>query len=108
VVNACQEALWLRKILSEFGFQQHHPTNLWCNNQSAIKLAKDPVQHQHSKCIKLHMYFMRKLIHDQVIEALFYPIEDQVAYIFTKSLTEVKFSKLPSMLGVQEVVIKGG
>jgi hypothetical protein len=34
--------------------------------------------------------------------------EDQVADIFTKSLTEVKFSKLRSMLGVQEVVIKGG
>jgi hypothetical protein len=46
MVNASQEALWLRQILSEFGFQQQHPTSLWCDNQSAIKLAKDPVQHQ--------------------------------------------------------------
>jgi hypothetical protein len=36
------------------------------------------------------------------------PTEDEVADIFTKSLTEAKFSKLRSMLGVQEVVIKGG
>jgi hypothetical protein len=100
--------LWLRQILSEFGFQQQHPTSLWCNNQSAIKLSKDPVQHQRSKHIELHMHFIRKLIHDQVIEVLFFPTEDQVANIFTKSLTEVKFSKLRSMLGVQEVVIKGG
>jgi hypothetical protein len=48
------------------------------------------------------------LIHDQVIEVLFFPTEDQVADIFTKSLTEAKFSKLRSMLGVQEVFIKGG
>jgi hypothetical protein len=54
------------------------------------------------------MHFMRKLIHDQVIEVLFFPREDQVANIFTKYLTEVKFSKLQSMLGVYEVVIKGG
>jgi hypothetical protein len=27
-VNASQEALWLRQILSEFGFQHQHPTNL--------------------------------------------------------------------------------
>jgi hypothetical protein len=54
------------------------------------------------------MHFIRKLIHDQIIEVLFCPIEDQVAEIFTKSLTEAKFSKLRSMLGVQEVVIKGG
>jgi hypothetical protein len=54
------------------------------------------------------MHFIRNLIHDQVIEVFFCPIEDQVANIFTKSLTEAKFSKLQSMLGVQEVVIMGG
>jgi hypothetical protein len=31
-VNASQEALWLRQILSEFGFQKQHPTTLWCDN----------------------------------------------------------------------------
>jgi hypothetical protein len=58
--------------------------------------------------IELHMHFIINLIHDQVIEVLFFPTEDQVADIFTKYLTEAKFSKLQSMLGVQEVVIKGG
>jgi hypothetical protein len=107
-VNESQEALWLWQILSEFGFEQQHLTSLWCDNQSAIKLTKDPVQHQRNKHIKLHMHFIRNLIHDQVIEVLFFPTEDQVADIFTKSLTEAKFSKLRSMLGFQEVVIKGG
>ena len=83
-------------------------TILWCNNQSAIKLSKDPVQHQRNNHIDLHMHFMRRPIHDQVIEVLFFPIEDQVPDIFTKSLTEAKFSKLRSMLRVQEVVIKEG
>jgi hypothetical protein len=108
VVNASQEALWLRQILSEFGFQKQHSASLLCDNQSAIKIAKDPVQHQCSKHIELHMHFIRKLIHDQVIEFLFCPKEDQVADIFTKSLTEAKFSKLRSMLEVQEVFIKEG
>eukprot|EP00253_Pinus_taeda_P014168 PITA_14168 len=44
-IEASKEALWLRQILSEFGFQQQHPTTLWCDNQSAIQLCKDPVQH---------------------------------------------------------------
>jgi hypothetical protein len=108
MVNASQESLWLQQILSEFGFKQQHLTSLWCENQSAIKLAKDPVQHQRNKHIELHMHFIRKLIHDQVIEVLFFSTKDQVANIFTKTLTEAKFSKLRSMLGVQEVVIKGG
>ena len=53
------------------------------------------------------MHFIRKLVHDHILEVLFFPIDDQVGDIFTKSLTEVKFSKLWSMLGVQKVVIKG-
>eukprot|EP00253_Pinus_taeda_P004820 PITA_04820 len=107
-VEASKEALWLRQILSEFGFQQQHPTTLWCNNQSAIQLCKDPVQHQRSKHIELHMHFIRKLIHDHVLEVQYCSTDDQVADIFIKALTEAKFTKLRYMLGVQEVVTKGG
>eukprot|EP00253_Pinus_taeda_P007249 PITA_07249 len=107
-VGASKEALWLRQILSEFVFEQQHPTTLWCDNQSAIQLCKDPVQHQRSKHIGLHMHFIRKLIHDHVLEVQFCSTDDQVVDIFTKALTEAKFTKLRYMLGVQEVVTKGG
>eukprot|EP00253_Pinus_taeda_P006568 PITA_06568 len=108
VVEASKEALWLRQILSELGFEQQHPTTLWCDNQSAIQLCKDPVQHQRSKNIELHMHFIRKLIHDHVLEVQYCSTDDQVADIFTKALTEAKFTKLRYMLRVQEVVTKGG
>eukprot|EP00253_Pinus_taeda_P007367 PITA_07367 len=107
-VEASKEALWLRQILSEFGFEQQHPTTLWCDNQSAIQICKDPVQHQRSKHIELHMHFIRKLIHDHVLEVQYCSTDDQVADIFTKALTEAKLTKLRYMLGVQEVVTKGG
>lgn len=54
------------------------------------------------------MHFIRKLIHDHVLEVQYCPTDDQVADIFTKALTEAKFTKLRYMLGVQEVVTKGG
>ena len=54
------------------------------------------------------MHLIIKLVHDRVLEVIFFPTYDQVADIFTKSLTEAKFSKLRSMLGVQECVLKGG
>ena len=54
------------------------------------------------------MHFIRNLVHDHVLEVLYFPTNDQVAEIFTKSLIEAKFSKCQSMLGVQEFVIKGG
>eukprot|EP00253_Pinus_taeda_P029307 PITA_29307 len=57
-VEASKEALWLRQILSEFGFQQQHLTTLSCDNQSSIQLCKDPVQNQRNKHIDLHMNFI--------------------------------------------------
>ena len=108
VVEASKEALWLRQILSEFGFQQQHSTALWCDNQSAIQLCKDLVQHQRNKHIELHMHFIRKFIHDHLLEVKYCSTDDQVADIFTKALTEVKFTKLRFLVGVQEVVTKGG
>ena len=54
------------------------------------------------------MHFIRNLVHDHVIEMLYFPTDDKVVDIFTKSLIEAKFSKIRSMLGVQECVLKGG
>ena len=101
-VEASKEAMWLRQILSEFGLHQQHPTTLWCDNQSAIQLCKDLVQHQRMKHIELHIHFIRNLIHDRVLEVHYCPTNDQVVDIFIKALTEAKFTKIRSMLGVQE------
>ena len=54
------------------------------------------------------MHFIRNLIHDHVLEVQYCSTDDQVADIFTNALTEVKFTKLRFMVGVQEVVTKGG
>ena len=101
-VEASKEAMWLCQILSKFCLHLQHPTTLWCDNQSDIQLCKDPVQHQRMKHIELHIHFIRKLIHDRVLEVQCCPTNDQVADIFTKALTEAKFTKLQSMFGVQE------
>ena len=77
--------VWIRVVAA---------TPLWCGNESAIKLAKDHVLHQRNKHIELHMHFIINLVHDSVIEVLYCPTHDQVADIFTKSPTEVSFSKL--------------
>eukprot|EP00253_Pinus_taeda_P017523 PITA_17523 len=93
-IEGSKEALWLHQILSEFGFQQQLPITLWCDNQSAIQLCKDPIQHQHGKHIEIHMHFIRKLIHDHFFEVKYCSTDDQVVNIFAKALTEAKFTKL--------------
>ncbi|KAM0736959.1 Retrovirus-related Pol polyprotein from transposon TNT 1-94 [Formica fusca] len=45
---AAREAVWLRKLLEEIGSRCDKATVIWVDNQSAIKLAKNPEFH---KCI---------------------------------------------------------
>eukprot|EP00253_Pinus_taeda_P030803 PITA_30803 len=106
-VEASKEALWLRQILSKFSFQQQHLTTFWCDNQSAIQLCKDPVQHQRSKHIELHMHFIRKLIHDHVLEVQYCSTDDQVADIFTKALTEAKLLNFNLWLEFRKLSLRG-
>ena len=42
VVNAATECVWLQGILWEFGVTIDSPTNIWVENQSAIKISTDP------------------------------------------------------------------
>lgn len=45
-VLASQEVLWLRQLMTEFRFPSTQPTTLWCDNQSAIHISCNPVEHQ--------------------------------------------------------------
>ncbi|KAH9292456.1 hypothetical protein KI387_042361 [Taxus chinensis] len=102
-----QEVLWLRQILGEFGFSQESPSILWCDNQSAIHIARNPVEHQRTKHIEIHMHFIRQLIQDGVVQMEFVPTADQLADIFTKPLASPRYLELRDKLGVKEVVLGG-
>uniref|UniRef100_A0A803LCB7 Uncharacterized protein n=2 Tax=Chenopodium quinoa TaxID=63459 RepID=A0A803LCB7_CHEQI len=57
--SAVCEALWLRNLLKETGHVQEGPTTIYVDNMSAIKLAKNPVQHGRSKHIDTRFHFLR-------------------------------------------------
>ena len=98
--------VWIRATTTYSTLVRQSKCHEACQRSSST--SKYPVLHQRNKYIQLHMHFIRNLVHDRVLEVLFFPTDDQVADIFTKSLTEVNFSKLRSMLGVQKCVLKGG
>eukprot|EP00253_Pinus_taeda_P011054 PITA_11054 len=101
-VNATIQAIWLQHFLSELGISVHHPTVIWCDNQSTLKFCRDPMQRQRTKHIEIHMHFIRELIHDGIIDLQYCPSSEQIADIFTKNFTEHKFRFLRDRLGVKD------
>ena len=99
IACACQ-AIWLRRILEELQFKQVETTTVFCDNNSAIKLSKNPVLHRRSKHIDVKYYFLRDLSNDGTIKLVYCRSEDQVADIQTKPLKLATFVKLRGLLGV--------
>ncbi|PKU62238.1 Retrovirus-related Pol polyprotein from transposon TNT 1-94 [Dendrobium catenatum] len=92
---------WLRRLLTEFGISQNYPTDLYCDNTSAIALANNPVFHSRTKHIEIDQKFVRD--HIQLNNIRLHPIStiDQVADIFTKSLSTQRFITLRDKLTVK-------
>ena len=74
------------------------PTPILCDNQSAIFLAKNPVQHQRSKHIDIKYHFIRSEILSGNIDVKYIASEDNVSDIFTKPTTRTKLDKFASIL----------
>ncbi|KAI5337779.1 hypothetical protein L3X38_017050 [Prunus dulcis] len=99
--EATSQAIWLRFVLEDFGEEQTTATTVFCDNTSAIAMAKNPVFHQRSKHIKRKFHFIRDAIQEDVIELLYCKGEEQIADIFTKALPKDRFDYLRRMLGVK-------
>ena len=75
-------------------------TPLLIDNQSAIKMAKNPIFNDHTKHINTKYHLIRHHVKDGSIELKYCPTADQLADIFTKALGREKFEKFRGMLGL--------
>ena len=62
-------AICLRKIIEELQFKKKGATTIFCDNNSAIKLSKNPVLHGRSNHIDVKYYFLRDLNNEGTVEA---------------------------------------
>jgi hypothetical protein len=82
---------------------QADATPLFCDNMSAISMAKNPVFHQKTRHINRRYHFIRESLKEGLIDMKFCPSEEQLADIFTKALPKERFNQLRLNLGVKSV-----
>jgi Reverse transcriptase (RNA-dependent DNA polymerase) len=51
IAKGLQELIWLKKIMSELGFEPSEGMQLFCDNKAAIAISHNPVQHDRTKHI---------------------------------------------------------
>jgi hypothetical protein len=92
--QCCAQLLWMRQTLRDFGYNLSK-VPLLCDNESAIRLADNPVEHSRTKHIDIRHHFLRD--HQQKGDI---NTENQLADIFTEPLDEKTFCRLRSELNV--------
>ena len=75
---------------------------LYCDNESAIKIANNPVQHSKTKHIQICHQFLRDHVMKEDIDVIHVIIEEQLVDIFTKPLDDKRFCKLRCELNILE------
>ena len=95
-----QECLFLRHFLTELGIKFTKPITLYEDNQSTIKLVKNPELHGRSKHIQIREMFLQEQVHDLIFTVLYCATSDQLADIFTKALPVPAFETLRRRLGL--------
>ncbi|KAK2973760.1 hypothetical protein RJ640_029771 [Escallonia rubra] len=99
-VGACwAQILWMKQTFFNFGFKYDHIPIL-CDNNSAIDLSKNPIQHSWTKHIEIKHHFILDRVQKGDIVLDFVDTNHQLVDIFTKPLDSKRFTALRRELGM--------
>nr|ABA98097.1 retrotransposon protein, putative, Ty1-copia subclass [Oryza sativa Japonica Group] len=91
--SCCSQILWLLSTLKDYGLT-FEKAPLFCDNTSAINIAKNPVQHSRAKHIDIRFHFLRDHVEKGDVQLQFLDTKLQIADIFPKPLDSNRFAFL--------------
>ncbi|CAN6479266.1 unnamed protein product [Victoria cruziana] len=84
------DVTWVRHLLEELN-EPISSSILFCDNQSAINIARNPILHCRTKHIEIDQHFVRQKVENREIEPAYVSSDSQIADMFTKGLTAGQF-----------------
>ncbi|CAI7885636.1 unnamed protein product [Closterium sp. NIES-54] len=97
--HGVKEVVWQRRLLEEIGVCQKEPTVILCDNESAVKLAKNACLHGLTKHIRPKWHWVRRLL-DKEVQMEIVKTLQQAADILTKRLAENEHWKGMKLAGM--------
>lgn len=98
--EACQELVWLRRLLSDMGEAPSDSTCIKEDNQSCIQFIHSERTTRRSKHIETKENYVKELYEQGVLRLEYCPTESMAADILTKPLGPTKIRKLSRIIGL--------
>ncbi|GMI77151.1 hypothetical protein HRI_001384400 [Hibiscus trionum] len=107
---AAQECVWLKRLMKDIRCAIDSLVQIYCDNQSVVKLASNMVFHARTKHIEVRHHFIREKVLKQEIALEGISSNQQIVDIFTKALGKPEFERFRAALGVvnPEYALRGG
>lgn len=102
--SSVQELIWLERFVEELKVPVVGKAYLLCDNQSAIRMIKNPEAHQRTKHTDVRHHFIRDQYLEKKFEVYFVPTVQQKADLFTKALSAATHNQPNNKLDVCEVI----
>ncbi|KAJ3474890.1 hypothetical protein NLI96_g12195 [Meripilus lineatus] len=99
--DTAHELIWLRNLISEIILPITNSTVLFCDNQSAIRIATSSLIKTRTKHIDICYYFIRHVHESGTLTLEYCPTDEMVADIFTKALARPQLEYLVERLGLE-------
>ncbi|TYK26078.1 Retrovirus-related Pol polyprotein from transposon TNT 1-94 [Cucumis melo var. makuwa] len=103
-LGICEE-IWLQKVLSDLHQEYETPLKLFCDNEAAISIANNPVQHDRTKHVEIYRHFIKERLDSGNICIPYIPSSQQIADVLTKELLGPHFDLCVSKLGLIDIYI---
>jgi hypothetical protein len=100
--NAVQEALWWYGVKSQLGYDQ--PLEIKCDNQSALKLAKNKGFNPRTKHIDIRHHFIQDTLEKDQVKLSYIPTTSQIADALTKPLDRNKIKEFRDAMGIKQSI----
>lgn len=94
LAEACQEGLWIQRLLKDFGKQQRKKTVIYEDNQSCLKFILNSKFSNRTKHIDTKYHFVKDLKNRDIMDFKYCPTEHMLADMLTKPMGAQKLSTL--------------
>ena len=101
--EAAKEAVWMKKFISDLGVVPaiREPLDIYCDNEGAIALSKEPRAHKRTRHIQRRFHYIRSEIENGVIRIRKVHTDENRADPFTKPLSTEKHETHASAIGLR-------
>nr|GEU89500.1 retrotransposon protein, putative, Ty1-copia subclass [Tanacetum cinerariifolium] len=104
--EASKEAIWMKNFIGDLGVVPivHDPIEIFCDNESAVALTKEPKDHGKSKHIERKYHFVRSKVEEGHVIVKDIRSEDNPADPFTKALAKPKHDEHAKSIGLKDKI----